>query len=83
MYADEAEGKKLRLYVYAGDDAYFRYYEDSGDGYGYEKGEYAMTEFIYMEHSGTLIQKDRKGSYPGMKGLVVETEIIDTKKKQE
>ena len=42
-----------------------------------------MTDFIYMEHSGTLIQKDRIGSYPGMKGLVIETEIIDTKKKQE
>ena len=82
-YADEAEGKALIMKVYAGCDAEFTYYEDSGDGYGYERGECAQTEFIYVEAEKSLYAKERTGSYPGMKELKFETEIIDRKQEQE
>lgn len=68
-YADEAAGKELTLNVYTGADAEFSYYEDNGDGYGYEKGEYARTRFVYREAGGRLAGEERKGSYPGMREL--------------
>lgn len=75
-YADAAEGQKLKLKVYAGDDGKFRYYEDCGDGYGYEQGEYALTEFTYTDQGRKLECAGRTGSYPGMKELEYEIEII-------
>ena len=81
MYADEMEGKILKLRIYAGKDAAFRYYEDSGDGYGYEKGEYAVTEFVYSEDEKKVSCGEREGSYPGIKELRFETEIVDREKK--
>lgn len=76
MYADEADGMRLKLNVYTGKDAVFHYYEDSGDGYGYEKGEYAVTRFSYDENTGTLGRAERSGSYPGMKPLQYDVELI-------
>lgn len=76
MYADEAEGKVLKLKVYTGKDAAFCYYEDCGDGYGYEKGEYALTEFVYHEAENRVEQKERVGSYPGIKALNYELQLI-------
>lgn len=77
MYADAAEGRTLKLSAYAGKDGSFTYYEDCGDGYGYEDGEYALTEFIYDQGKKKIEQKQRIGSYPGMKELSYEAEIID------
>ncbi|HJD47175.1 MAG TPA: glycoside hydrolase family 31 protein [Candidatus Mediterraneibacter norfolkensis] len=82
VYADEMEGKMLKLRIYAGRDAVFRYYEDSGDGYGYERGEYAVTEFVYSEDEKMFSYKEREGSYPGIKELRFETEMIDREKKE-
>ena len=41
------EGKDITLKVFAGADGKFTLYEDSGDGYGYENGEYALTHITY------------------------------------
>lgn len=76
MYADAADGMKLKLNVYTGKDAFFRYHEDCGDGYGYENGEYAVTQFRYEEETGTLSREERLGSYPGMKPLQYEVNLI-------
>ncbi len=40
-----------------GDDGEFTLYEDSGDGYGYESGDFAMTRIIYDDMSGELTEK--------------------------
>lgn len=80
QYADEIEGKQLNLYVYTGKNAFFRYYEDSGDGYGYEKGEYALTEFFYDEKTEKLWHEKRKGTYPGMKKLDYKTVFVKKRK---
>lgn len=37
----------ILLQVYAGEDGSFVMYEDAGDGYGYEKGEYCETDILY------------------------------------
>ena len=57
--ADAAE-KKTEYHVYPGTDSGFALYQDSGDGYGYEKGEYTLTELCWKEAEKTLYADGRK-----------------------
>lgn len=41
--------------VYKGKDATFYLYEDAGDGYGYERGEYTRTRLEWNEEKGVLL----------------------------
>lgn len=50
------EGQDITLFVYAGADGEFTLYEDAGDGYGYEQGEYCLTKIHYND-------KERKVSW--------------------
>lgn len=43
------EGSDICLWVYTGADGKFELYEDSGDGYGYEQGEYCVTFLSYWD----------------------------------
>ena len=43
QYACQESTGKIILYVYPGADADFTMYEDAGEGYGYEKGEFTLT----------------------------------------
>lgn len=43
------EGSDICLRVYTGADGSFELYEDSGDGYGYEQGEYCVTYVSYLD----------------------------------
>ena len=52
--------------VYMGADGAFTWYDDAGNGYGYEKGEFATVPMTYDEATRTLTLGDRQGSYPGM-----------------
>lgn len=45
----EEQDENVTLTVYAGQDANFTLYEDAGDGYGYEKGEYKLTGLKWKE----------------------------------
>ncbi len=44
--------------VYSGKDASFMLYEDAGDGYGYENGEYKAVTVIWNEKTQTLTSND-------------------------
>ena len=44
----------MELLVYTGADASFDLYEDAGDGYGYEQGEYSVTHMQWEEERGKL-----------------------------
>ncbi len=48
----------VRFIVYAGKDGSFELYEDSGDGYGYENGEYSLTTVSWSQESGALTASD-------------------------
>ena len=52
--------------VYPGADGSFELYEDAGDGYKYEKGEFTTIRFAWDDKTKTLSIGARKGSYPGM-----------------
>lgn len=54
--AEQAE-KPIELHVYPGADGRFTLYEDAGDGYGYEQGEYCMTEIEYSDEKREVSEK--------------------------
>jgi alpha-D-xyloside xylohydrolase len=60
-----AEGP-LELHLYTGADASFVWYEDSGDGYGYEAGESARVTISWNEPTQTLSVSERTGQFEGM-----------------
>ena len=49
---DNAQGKEISLQIYTGCDGDFMLYEDAGDGYAYERGEYCLTYIHYCQESG-------------------------------
>ena len=63
---DAAAGGPLEIHVYPGRDAAFTLYEDAGDGYGYEAGEFATVDFAWDEAARLLEVGQRAGRYPGM-----------------
>jgi len=56
----------LEIRVYRGADAKFILYEDEGDNYNYEQGQYSLIPFSYSEATGQLVIGTRQGSYSGM-----------------
>ena len=66
MYAGEKPWDNLELRVYPGADAQFTLYEDEGDNYNYEKGQYSTINMTWKDASRTLTIQQRNGSFPGM-----------------
>jgi alpha-D-xyloside xylohydrolase len=56
----------LEIRVYAGADASFTIYEDEGDTYNYETGQYAQIPLTWNNAAKTLTIGARTGSYTGM-----------------
>ena len=65
-YAEQKSDAPVELRVYPGADADFTLYDDAGDGYGYEHGEYATVTVHWDDAAGTVSFGDRTGGYPGM-----------------
>lgn len=60
---------EVTLHIYTGADALFPLYNDAGDGYGYERGEYLRTTFRWDDASETLSQTqdgDDAFAYPAV-----------------
>lgn len=67
-HTGEKAWDSLEVTVYPGRDGQFTLYEDAGDGYQYEKGEYTTIGFSWDDASGILTIGNRNGSYPQMLG---------------
>lgn len=52
--AEDCAHKDIKVLVFSGRDASFSFYEDAGDGYGYEQGEYATTRLTWNEERQQL-----------------------------
>ena len=65
LLRDEDTVTELRICT--GADGGFTLYQDAGDGYGYEQGEYALTRIHWEDQARRLTIEDRQGAYPGMK----------------
>ena len=66
QYVGEKAWDNLELRVYPGADGKFLLYEDEGDNYNYEQGQYATISFQWNDRSRTLTIGSRQGSFPGM-----------------
>ncbi|MCS7112560.1 MAG: glycoside hydrolase family 31 protein [Nitrososphaerota archaeon] len=65
-YTKEKPWDPIEIRIYRGTDAVFTLYEDDGETYSYEKGEYSLTPIRWFEDDGRLVIDEREGSYPGM-----------------
>ena len=63
--ADAADPLEIR--IYGGKNANFQLYEDSGDGYAYEKGARAIIHLRWDNSRNVLSIGDRSGAFPGMR----------------
>lgn len=66
QYVQEKSWKNLEIRLYAGADGNFILYEDEGNNYNYEKGEYSEIPFSWDDANRTLTIANRNGSYKGM-----------------
>ncbi|MRV73745.1 DUF5110 domain-containing protein [Duganella sp. FT92W] len=67
QYSSEIADAPVELRIYPGADGEYTWYEDAGDGWGYERGEYALTALRWDDAARKLTIGRRQGSYPGMK----------------
>jgi alpha-D-xyloside xylohydrolase len=65
QHTGEYTGEKLELRVYPGADGHFTLYEDSGDGYQYEDGEFLELPMHWEEATATLSLDPTRGTFPG------------------
>lgn len=83
QYAMEKNDAPLELHVYPGADGTFTLYDDAGNDYAYEQGEYAQIQLHYDEAAGTLTIGERTGSYRGMERQIrYEVYVNNVKKTQ-
>ncbi|MGB8452552.1 MAG: TIM-barrel domain-containing protein [Anaerocolumna sp.] len=65
-YVDEIPGAPVEIRVYAGKDAGFELYEDEGNSYRYEDGDYTITKMVWSEKDQELNISEPVGTYQGM-----------------
>ena len=66
QYAAEKAWDDLELRVYPGANGSFVLYEDEGDGFNYEHGQYTEIPLTWNDRSRTLTIGRRQGQFPGM-----------------
>ena len=66
QYTGEKAWDNLEIRVYPGSDGSFTLYEDDGNTYNYERGQYSEIAFQWNDRTRTLTIANRQGSFPGM-----------------
>ena len=66
QYVGEKDWSQLELRLYPGADGSFTLYEDEGDNYNYERGQFSTITFTWNDARRTLTIGQRQGQYPGM-----------------
>lgn len=66
QYSNENKFDNIDLVVYPGANAEFTLYEDEGDNYNYEKGQYSTIKLTWNDKTKTLTIGKRQGSFHGM-----------------
>ena len=65
-YATQKAADTIELRIYPGGEGSFTLYEDAGEGYDYEQGQFATTKITYKDKLHQLQIGDTKGAFPGM-----------------
>ena len=63
-YADESP-TTVEIFVYPGADTSFTLYQDAGDGYAYEQGDYSIQVFTWDEKNQRMKQGKPIGHFKG------------------
>lgn len=73
QYADDQKEAPLEIHIYPDGESDFLYYEDNGNDFGYENGEYVLISIGYREKEGKkkLTISKRNGKYIDMKDTMV------------
>lgn len=66
QYADQQSEEATEIRVYAGKNGQFELYDDAGDGYGYQAGQFSLIKFVWNDASHNLSISPRDGQFPGM-----------------
>lgn len=66
QYTNEKKWNHLEIRVYEGADGKFTLYEDEGDNYNYENGNYSTIEFNWDNTKKILTINQPEGSFEGM-----------------
>jgi alpha-D-xyloside xylohydrolase len=66
QYTSQPVVEPVEIRIYPGADASFTLYEDEGDNYHYEKGQYSTIALKWDEAAATLTLGKREGTFPGM-----------------
>ncbi|SHN26470.1 TIM-barrel domain-containing protein [Gracilibacillus kekensis] len=67
QYTSEETNAPLEIHIYRGEDGSFLLYDDEGDTYNYEKGDYATIALHWYDQNNCLVMEDRQGKFSGMK----------------
>ena len=66
QYSSEKAWDNLDIHVYPGADGQFTLYEDEGDGYNYERGQFTEISFKWEDATRTLTIGEQRGKFRGM-----------------
>ena len=61
-YSAAQSDRPITVNVYPGADTTFSLYQDSGDGYAFEQGDYSITKFEWNDNKQRMKQKAVKKS---------------------
>jgi alpha-D-xyloside xylohydrolase len=64
QHVDEIPDAPYEIRIYRGADGAFALYEDAGDSYDYEQGNYALIPLAWNEQRSELAIGERQGSFP-------------------
>jgi alpha-D-xyloside xylohydrolase len=64
-YADAPSSQPIELRIYPGANGEFALYDDAGEGFGYEKGEYSLVKLTWDDHGRSFSFAGREGNYRG------------------
>ena len=66
QFVDEKPDAAYEIRIYCGANGSFTLYEDDGEGYGYEQGDFALVNFSWDNALGELTIGARQGCFPGL-----------------
>lgn len=72
-YKDDA----YELHIYTGSDGHFTLYQDSNDGYDYEKGHFSTIDIHWDDSKQSLQLSKREGQFPGMPTNIDFRVVVD------
>ena len=66
QYAADQPDAPLELHIYGGENGQFVLYEDEGDSYNYERGEFSTISISWENHTRLLTLGRQVGDFPGL-----------------